>query len=136
MRAAPLIAAAAAAAALVASVPASAGPFADYSGRQLYERFCQSCHGDRGFGDGPVADSLKVLVPDLTRLYKRSGGQFPEDRVRRIIDGRQVYPVHGTRHMPVWGQELWVEGGATPGAEAEARAMVDRMVEYLRSIQQ
>jgi mono/diheme cytochrome c family protein len=115
---------------------AVAETFSDYTGRQLYGRFCASCHGEAGFGDGPVAPSLKVMVPDLTRLYQRSGGQFPEDRVRRIIDGRQVYPVHGTRYMPVWGQELWVEGGASQQADAEVKKIVDKLVGYLRSIQQ
>lgn len=111
-------------------------PYAAYGGRELYERFCASCHGEAGFGDGPVAPALKVIVPDLTRLYQRSGGRFPEELVRRIIDGRQVYPVHGSRFMPVWGQELWVEQGANAAAGAEVERMVDRLVDYLRSIQQ
>lgn len=136
MRRALTVAILAATAAVLAGAPAVAGPYADYGGRELYERFCASCHGDTGFGDGPVADSLDVIVPDLTRMYQRSGGSFPEERVRRIIDGRQVYPVHGSRYMPVWGQALWVEAGATPEAAAEAQGMVDRLVGYLRSIQQ
>jgi mono/diheme cytochrome c family protein len=115
---------------------AAAGPFADYSGRQLYQRFCASCHGPSGFGDGPVAATLKVMVPDLTRMYQRSGGKFPEELVRKIIDGRQVYPVHGSRDMPVWGQEFWIEGGGGEKADAEARILVDKLVNYLRSIQQ
>ena len=119
-----------------ASATALAGEFSDYSGRQLYERFCASCHGEAGFGDGPVAPALKVMVPDLTRMYQRSGGKFPEERVRMIIDGRQVYPIHGTRYMPVWGQELWVEQGASQQADADVKKMVDRLVDYLRSIQQ
>ncbi len=113
-----------------------AGEFSDYSGRQLYGRFCASCHGEAGFGDGPVAPALKVMIPDLTRMYQRSGGKFPEERVRRIIDGRQVYPIHGTRYMPVWGQELWLEEGANQQAADDVKKMVDRLVEYLRSIQQ
>jgi mono/diheme cytochrome c family protein len=115
---------------------AMAGPYADYSGRQLYDRFCASCHGPAGFGDGPVASSLKVVVPDLTRIYRSNGGKFPEDRIRKAIDGRTVYPVHGTRYMPVWGQELWVEQGGDKAAEAEVARIVDKLVEYLRSIQQ
>lgn len=129
-------AAAIAALAGLASSGAPAGPYSDYSGRQLYDRFCASCHGEAGFGDGPVAPALKVMVPDLTRMYQRSGGKFPEERVRRIIDGRQVYPVHGSRYMPVWGQELWVEQGADAEAQAEVDRMVERLVSYLRSIQQ
>ncbi len=114
----------------------AASPFTDYSGRELYTRFCASCHGEAGFGDGPVAPALKVIVPDLTRLYQRHGGSFPEDLVRRIIDGRQVYPAHGSRLMPVWGQELWLAAGASTEAGAEVDRMVDRLVDYLRSIQQ
>ena len=131
MRAAALIAAFF----LLASAAAPADSFDDYTGRQLYERFCASCHGDTGFGDGPVAASLKVIVPDLTRMYQRNGGKFPEERVRKIIDGRQVYPVHGTRYMPVWGQELWVEEGADAKAAANVSKIVDKLVDYLRSIQ-
>lgn len=114
---------------------AAAAGFADYSGPQLYQRFCASCHGVGGFGDGPVAPSLKVMIPDLTELSRRSGGRFPEERIRRVIDGRQAYPAHGTRDMPVWGQELWIEQGADAEAEAVTRRVVDRLVEYLRSMQ-
>ncbi|MCC7258080.1 MAG: cytochrome c [Gammaproteobacteria bacterium] len=119
-----------------AGAAAGTSPYADYSGRELYARFCASCHGEAGFGDGPVAPALKVLVPDLTRLYQRSGGQFPDPLVRRIIDGRQIYPAHGSRVMPVWGQELWIGQGANEEAGEEVGRMVDRLVDYLRSIQQ
>ena len=79
---------------------------AAYNSAQLYQRFCASCHGTGGFGDGPVAPSLKVMVPDLTRLAKRRGGEFPDDLVLRIIDGRAIQVPHGTREMPVWGYEF------------------------------
>lgn len=131
-RAAPL---AVATALVVASAPALAGPYADYDGRALYQRFCASCHGVAGLGDGPVAGSLKAVVPDLTRMLQRADGRFPEERVRRIIDGREVSLVHGTRHMPVWGQVLSVEQGAGPAAEAEVGGMIDRLVGYVRSLQ-
>lgn len=114
----------------------NAGRFDALSGRQLYERFCASCHGSAGRGDGPVADSLKVMVPDLTRLARAGGGAFPAERVRKAIDGRTVYPVHGTRYMPVWGQELAMEQGGDEAAEDEAARIIDRLVEYLDSIQQ
>lgn len=93
-------------------------PLADYTGAELFGRFCASCHGSRGFGDGPVAPSLKVMIPDLTELSKRSGGKFPAERVREIVDGRAVLPAHGTRLMPVWGYELEARAGAgdSPGA--------------------
>lgn len=120
----------------LASVAPAADSFSDYTGEQLYRRFCASCHGANGYGDGPVAPSLKVIIPDLTRLYQRHGGTFPEQKVREIIDGRLVIPVHGTRHMPVWGQEFFVGEGADREAEARLDRIVDKLVEYLRSIQQ
>ena len=121
--------------------PALAGSFDDYTGRQLYERFCASCHGSGGSGDGPVAPSLKVVVPDLTRLYQRNNASFPAERVHRIIDGREVFVAHGTRYMPVWGQVLAAEEGARSGGDSQqadesAGKLVDRLVEYIRSIQQ
>lgn len=105
------------------TVLADAQDLAAYSGAQLYQRYCVACHGVRGLGDGPVASELKVMVPDLTRIAKRHGGMFPEDDVRRIIDGREVHMAHGTRAMPVWGIGL--------GSDSS----IGRLVEYLRSIQ-
>jgi mono/diheme cytochrome c family protein len=110
-------------------------PFLGYSGAQLFQRFCASCHGPSGYGDGPVADALKVAIPDLTQLAKRSGGRFPDDRVREIIDGRAVLPSHGTRPMPVWGYELEAQVPADQPGRATAQTLIDRLVEHLRSIQ-
>ena len=109
--------------------------FAAYSGEELFQRFCAACHGAEGRGDGPVASSLAVLVPDLTRLYQRRGNMFPAAEIREVIDGRSVVIAHGTRYMPVWGYEFWLEEGADVVAEEEARIMIDRLVNFLRSIQ-
>jgi mono/diheme cytochrome c family protein len=121
--------------------PARAGPLDGYTGRQLYDRLCASCHGRGGFGDGPVAPSLKVVVPDLTRMYQRNNGSFPTERVRKIVDGREIVVPHGTRVMPVWGQVLAAEeesGGVSDSQQAdeEADKLVERLVDYIRSIQQ
>ena len=118
-----------------ASPVALAQGFATYSGAELFQRFCAACHGPEAHGDGPVANSLSVLVPDLTRLSQRHGDRFPAAEVREIIDGRSVVIAHGTRFMPVWGYEFWVEEGADAVAEEDTRLMIDRLVDYLRSIQ-
>ncbi|MBL8201640.1 MAG: c-type cytochrome [Chromatiales bacterium] len=122
-----------------ASHAADPDPFADYSGAQLFGRFCASCHGSLGYGDGPVAPSLKVMIPDLTELSKRSGGRFPDERVREIIDGRAVLPAHGTRPMPVWGYELEARAGAgdVPAEHPRdaAQTLINRLVDHLRSMQ-
>ena len=109
--------------------------FLDYNGDQLFQRFCASCHGKLGYGDGPVAPSIKVLIPDLTQLSKRASGRFPADRVREIIDGRAVLPAHGTRPMPVWGYELEAQVPPEQSGRAVAQGLIDRLVEHLRSIQ-
>ena len=119
-----------------AALTASAAGFSDYSGRELFMRFCASCHGAGGQGDGPVADAVAAQVPDLTRLAEREGGQINERQLREIIDGRSVVVAHGTRFMPVWGYEFWVEEGADSEAEREVRVIVDRLIGFLRTIQQ
>ena len=118
-----------------AGQPASAEEIGDYTGGELYTRFCASCHGQEGFGDGPVASAVSVQVPDLTRIAQRHGDRFPEEQLREIIDGRSVVVAHGTRYMPVWGYEFWIEEGADVEAETETRAIIDRLVNYLRGIQ-
>lgn len=118
--------------ALLATVAARAQDFSGYSGEQLYARFCASCHGASGQGDGVVAKSLSVMVPDLTRIARRQGGMFPEEQVRRIIDGRDTRPPHGNRTMPVWGYEFSSHGG---GTEGKTDVMVQRLTDYLRSMQ-
>ena len=107
----------------------------DYSGEELFDRFCASCHGSEAQGDGPVSRSLNVAVPDLTTIEVRYG-EFPAARIRDVIDGRGIdMQAHGTRTMPVWGYEFWVEDGADVTAEKSVRDAITRLVEHLRSVQ-
>jgi mono/diheme cytochrome c family protein len=67
-------------------------------GPALYTAYCAVCHGKDGKGGGPLAKSLKVAPPDLTRIAMRNGGRFPMARIRRIISGEEPLPAgHGTR---------------------------------------
>lgn len=112
-----------------------AADFSTYTGAELYKRFCGACHGVTGEGNGPVAASFKIMVPDLTLIARRQGGQFPAERIHRIIDGRLVPAPHGSREMPIWG---WEFASVTPDGSpdlAVSDAMVARLVEHLRSIQ-
>jgi hypothetical protein len=71
----------------------------------------------------------------LTTIEQRYG-EFPAGRIRETIDGRGVViSSHGSRSMPVWGYEFWVEEGADVNAQGEARAAIDKLVEYIRSLQ-
>jgi len=55
----------------------------------LYVQRCMSCHGTLGRGDGPVAASMPVGLPDFRETVQRkSPGQ-----IRRIIsEGRGMMP--------------------------------------------
>lgn len=104
-------------------------------GAEAFPRYCGSCHGVRGEGDGPAAGSLRPPPADLTRIAARRGGSFPAGEIARFIDGRFELPAHGSRVMPVWGERL---GEAIPDAsvgEEITRGKIAVLVEYLRSIQ-
>jgi mono/diheme cytochrome c family protein len=107
----------------------------EYSGVETFMRFCASCHGASGEGDGPVAAALPIAVPDLTRLQARDGDGYTDDVLRKIIDGREPVIIHGTRYMPVWGYEFWVEEGADEQARERVDIIVANLVDYIRSIQ-
>jgi mono/diheme cytochrome c family protein len=72
-------------------------------GRQLYYQYCASCHGEDGRGTGPVAASLKAVVPDLHKIAKENA-KFPQLRVKNIISGEVDVSSHGSKEMPVWGR--------------------------------
>lgn len=111
---------------------------ADYvamSGKDLYLRLCASCHGVEGRGDGPVAASFKVEVPDLTLIARRAGNEYPRERVVRIIDGRHIIGAHGSRTMPVWGEDLSLLEIGNPDAERATRIVIDRLADYLGQLQ-
>lgn len=101
-------------------------------GPALYTAYCAVCHGKDGKGGGPMAKSLKVAPPDLTRIAIRNSGRFPMVRVQRIISGEEPLPAgHGTREMPVWGpifsQIAWDRD--------LGRVRVDNLAKYIEGMQ-
>jgi mono/diheme cytochrome c family protein len=99
----------------------------------LFRTHCATCHGADARGNGPLAEQMRRMPPDLTTFTMRNGGVFPSERVRRIIDGRDVTS-HGDREMPVWGDVFRI-----PRGTAETSAAGDRIasiVRYLEGIQQ
>ena len=106
------------------------------TGEQMFMQLCASCHGANGQGTGPVGPSLKVKVPDLTRIAWREGGEFPREDVKRSIDGRIERMAHGTRDMPVWGIRFFDLSNPDRGSEqARVEALLDRLVGYIETIQ-
>jgi mono/diheme cytochrome c family protein len=101
-------------------------------GPALFEAYCAVCHGKDAKGGGPMAKSLKVAPPDLTRIAMRNGGTFPRMRVDRIISGEEpVSAGHGTREMPVWGPIF----SRVQSDKDLGPVRVDNLARYLESIQ-
>lgn len=77
-------------------------------GKMIYLDNCATCHGMAGKGDGPLRSFLTKTPSDLTMITKRNQGTFPQQRLWEVIDGRGMGEsgVHGSREMPVWGQEF------------------------------
>jgi mono/diheme cytochrome c family protein len=101
------------------------------TGRDSFDRYCATCHGVSGKGDGPVGASLKARPADLTTLARRSGGAFPRAEVLAFIDGtgRQI-PAHGPTEMPLWGGIFrWLD------SEARTKVRLNNLVAYVESLQ-
>jgi mono/diheme cytochrome c family protein len=100
------------------------------AGARLYREHCATCHGVDGRGNGPMVATLLRRPPDLTRYANNNGGVFPDARLYRLIDGRDM-AAHGSHEMPVWGRVFLREG---PDAAA-AQEKVDALVKYLAAMQ-
>jgi mono/diheme cytochrome c family protein len=109
---------------------------ADLAGRDTYLRYCASCHGPEGRGDGPVAASLKTQPADLTRIAKRSGGSFDERDVMAAIDGRRAVREHGSRDMPVWGAIFEDEQRGEPYPSYQGLLKTRLLMDYLATLQE
>lgn len=132
----PLLISAALAACGAAQAQAQ-GSAAD-AGRREYESNCANCHGLDGKGNGPYAALLQRAAPDLTQLAKRNGGVFPISRVYEVIDG--AGPGHGSREMPIWGQDYRITAGRyymeiPYDPEVYVRTRILALVEYLARLQ-
>jgi mono/diheme cytochrome c family protein len=115
-----------------APLRAAVVPVAQPDGSALFRDYCANCHGANGRGNGPMTAQLRRQPPDLTQYARRNGGVFPEARVARIIDGRDV-PAHGSGEMPVWGDVF----NRQPDADGAAvRARVEALSKFLASIQE
>lgn len=107
-----------------------------------YLSYCASCHGRSGTGNGPVAMELATKPADLTTLARRHDGVYPADAVRQRIDGRELPAAHGTSDMPVWGYWFKLQANAAGllqdnevDAQAEVKERIDRLVDYLATVQ-
>ena len=70
----------------------------------MFASYCAVCHGKEGKGNGPAASALTKTPADLTKISARNGGNFPDVKVKRYIEGLDEVSAHGTRDMPMWGE--------------------------------
>ena len=105
-------------------------------GAPIFTRYCASCHGTDGRGDGPAATALKKKPADLTAIAARRGGRFPGGEIAQFIDGRFELPAHGSREMPIWGEHFSADTPSPGIGDSIARGNIASLVQYLKSIQQ
>jgi len=113
----------------------ASGQAPDADGANLFARYCASCHGRVGEGDGPVASAMVINVPNLRTLSARSNGSFPRDAVTRYIDGRNSPLAHGDRIMPVWGNTFTEGAEDSDSPEDVARQRIDAITEFVEQLQ-
>ena len=101
------------------------------TGEELYVSYCVICHGEKG--DGNFAEMLTIPPSDLTLIAARRGGDFPNDEIFEIIDGRANIKSHGSRDMPIWGDTF--KESEHLANEEEVQASIQRVVDYLKTIQ-
>jgi mono/diheme cytochrome c family protein len=101
----------------------------------MYLKYCGSCHGSGGKGDGPVSRDLKIKVSDLTLLRRKTKGIYPTDRVMSSIDGSRLVRAHGTRNMPVWGEVFRKEREKEHYTELTSLLKAKLIAEYVGTLQ-
>ena len=122
--------------ALIISLLAAMPSFAQENGaKEMYAKYCASCHGLKGTGDGPVSRDLKVKVPDVTVLKRNNGGTYPLDKVVSAIDGSRAVKAHGTRNMPVWGEVFRQEHEKEKYTELKSLLKAKLIAEYVGTLQ-
>jgi mono/diheme cytochrome c family protein len=104
--------------------------------RDMYRRYCASCHGVDAKGTGVVSSQLKMKIPDLTTIKKRNKGVFPLDDVMATIDGRRTVQGHGSREMPVWGEVFSGESDQKKYTELTTLLKAKIIAEYVGTLQQ
>lgn len=103
------------------------------SGRQMFDAYCASCHGQGGKGNGPAASALKATPTDLTQLAAKNGGKFPEAHVAQVIRGDSLTPAHGSKDMPVWGPIFF---SLAQHDSAQEQLRIRNLTRYVASMQQ
>jgi cbb3-type cytochrome c oxidase subunit III len=84
-------------------------------GMQLYQKYCQVCHGEEGDGDGIMTSLMGIMPMDHTNPNE-TNSLDNEELVKSILDGKG-------RFMPAWRGIL-------------SQADVEALVSYIRLLSQ
>ena len=103
-------------------------------GRELYVKYCASCHGTDGKGNGPMAKDLSESPTNLTLIAEQHGGKFPYGLVMRSIGGR-LSGTHDSQ-MPAWGRVFQADAAMDVNDRAAVEGRIMLLTGYLESIQQ
>lgn len=117
--------------ALVSVLSLAGTSLAMADGADEFRRHCALCHGLDGTGGGPLAEAMKAVPTDLTRLGARSNGEFPSVRVADVIRNGGGVLGHGSSAMLAWGNYFGEKGNPKVGKERIAE-----LVAYIKSLQQ
>jgi mono/diheme cytochrome c family protein len=109
-------------------------PARGVAGSYTYRMYCAGCHGAGGRGDGPLAESLRFHPPDLTQVAKRNGGDYPEETIARIVDGRRPIEGRGGPDMPVWGDAF--KNVETGFDDEQVRVKIQSVVAHVKTLQE
>jgi hypothetical protein len=77
----------------------------------------------------------QLAAMGVVLVARRAGGMYPRDTVLRIIDGRHIVGAHGSRTMPVWGEDLSRIEIGSPDQEKAARLVMERLADYVGTLQ-
>jgi len=102
------------------------------NGETTFVRYCASCHGKTGKGDGPAAFAMKTPPPDLRTLTKRNEGRFPTGYISALLKFGRNFASHGSTDMPVWGTRF---RSLDPVKDPTGQQHIDDVVAYIRSLQ-
>lgn len=102
-----------------------------------YLRDCAECHGADGKGSQAAKRAVLGYVSvDLTQISQRNGGEFPREKVRDAIDGRNRIAAHFSGDMPRWGQRYSLDEAGSAQAGARVQGRISALVDFIESIQE
>lgn len=108
------------------------------AGQRTYEFSCAICHGLDARGNGIFAKQIVRAPSDLTLLSQKHNGAFPFRYAYDVIDGRKLIDLHGTREMPIWGEQLsfslWLDVPPEM-VETAIRGQIFELLLYLETLQ-